>query len=63
MVLEYSVNDSIIHVRAHRESKALREQRGVLLSYPGGQTLLRKERLDDVENWLKVEAGGLELLA
>ena len=36
---------------------------GVLLIYPGGQTLLRKEHLDDVENWLTVEAGGLELLA
>ena len=38
-------------------------KQGVLLIYPGGQTLLRKERLDDVENWLTVEAGGLELLA
>ena len=38
-------------------------KQGVLLIYPGGQTLLRKEHLDDVENWLTVEAGGLELLA
>ena len=39
-------------------------KQGVLLIYPGGQTLLRKEHLDDVENWVwfTVEAGkGLEL--
>ena len=37
--------------------------RHVLLSYPGGTTLLRKTALDDVAVWLTPEAGGLELLA
>ena len=61
VVRRFSVGEDV--VRSSVTPLMSQVNRGVLLSYPGGQTLLRKERLDDVENWLTVEAGGLELLA
>ena len=57
----FSIGEDV--VRSSATPLMSQVKQGVLLSYPGGQTLLRKEHLDDVENWLTVEAGGLELLA
>ena len=61
VVRRFSVGEDV--VRSSATPLMSHVKQGVVLSYPGGQTLLRKERLDDVENWLTVEAGGLELLA
>ena len=61
VVQRFSIGEDV--VRSSATPLMSQVKQGVLLSYPGGQTLLRKEHLDDVENWLTVEAGGLELLA
>ena len=39
------------------------QRRNVLLSYPGGQTLLRNILLNDIKPWLTEDSGGLEILA